>query len=308
LRVACEATIFLDFEYATKEEVESRLWAAHGIIKDRYKKMVTHYREKEPRKHVERRKLEQRYADYIKTTQFFYRGYIQRLASHFSGMEGLRRIANRLSLDTLTVDERVQVSPKIQDLIEKSCHATLLRLGDLSRYRNELRTKDRSWEPALGYYSLAGDLCPDSGSSHNQMAVISLADANYLDALYHLYRAMAVKEPHPLAQGNLELEFKKIRTAWEKKKGLNTKGDNETTLVLWFVRLHARFYAGLEFSGHDELENEVLSRLALLLKEQSFESTLQKLVLINIAAEYFAGERVKRKLVRSTARPPHQLT
>jgi hypothetical protein len=210
-------------------------------------------------------------------------------------MKGLRRIAHRLTLDCLTVDARVQVSPEVEDLIEKSCHATLLRLGDLSRYRNELRTKERSWETALGYYSLAGDLCPDSGSSHNQMAVISLADVNHLDAVYHLYRAIAVNQPHPLAEGNLEIEFKKITTAWEKKKVSNTKGNNEATLILWFVRLHARFYTGVKFSGYDELENEVLSRLGLLLKEQSFETTLQKLILINIAAEYFAGERVKSR-------------
>jgi hypothetical protein len=68
--------------------------------------------------------------------------------------------------------------------------------------------------------------------------------------------------------------------------------------VLWFVRLHARFYAGATFSGHDELENEVLSRVARLLKEQAFDETFLKLVIINIAAEYFAGERVKSKLCR----------
>lgn len=131
------------------------------------------------------------------------------------------------------------------------------------------------------------------------MAVISLAEVNHLDALYHLHRAIAVKQPHPLAEGNLGLEFRKITTAWEKNKPTNTMGDNEATLVLWFVRLHAKFYAGLKFAGHEELENTVLSRLVLLLKGQSFESTLRKLVLINIAAEYFAGERVKSKLHNS---------
>jgi hypothetical protein len=284
----------LDFEYATEQGVEGRLWSSHSLIKERYKKLLAHYRENQPSRHVERRKLEQRYVNFIKTTQFYYKGYIQRLASHFGAMTELRRIADRLSLDTQTVDHREQVTPRVKSLIEKSCYTTLLRLGDLSRYRNELRTKNRSWEPALGYYSLAGDLCPHLGDSHNQMAVIALADVNHLNAVYHLYRAIAVEQSHPLAESNLEIEFKKISTAWEKSLS-NTSGNNEATLILWFVRLHARFYTGAKFSGHDELENEVLSRVTRLLKEQAFEETFLKLILVNIAAEYFAGERVRSK-------------
>jgi hypothetical protein len=277
-------------------EVEKRLWDAHSLINQRYRKLLKHFRNGEKKNYVvEKRKLEKRYVDFIKTSQFFYKGYIQRLASHFAGMQGLRRIAHRLSLSLLSVDERVKVAPNIEDLIEKSCHATLLRLGDLSRYRNDLRTKDRSWEPALGYYTLASDLDPDSGSSHNQMAVIALSDENHLDALYHLYRAIVVEKPHPAAKGNLEIEFKKITAAFEKNSQPSPK-DDIAKMVLWFVRLHAKLYKGVEFPGHQELENEFLHRLALLLKEQSFEQILEKFVLINFAAGYFAGEKIRGQL------------
>lgn len=295
LRSACESTIFNDFEFATKEGVEGRLWDAHSLINSRYRKLHQHYEKVDQNKKVEKRKLDKRYVDFLKTSQFFYKGYIQRLASHFAGMKGLRRIAHCLSLSTLSVDERVQVSAEVEHLLEMSCHATLLHLGDLSRYRNEIRTKDRSWDSSIAYYRLAGDLCPDSGSSHNQMAVIALADGNHLDVLYNLYRAIAVNEPHPLARKNLEVEFKKITASWEKNAFPQTRKDSEATLILWFVRLHAKLYKGEEFSTYDELENEVLSRLALLLKEQSFEVTLEKFVLTNIAAQYLAGLRVQGK-------------
>jgi len=249
---------------------------------------------------VEKRKLEKRYVDYLKTTQYFYKGYIQRLASHFGGMKDLRRIAHRLQLEALSVDTPVKVAPAVERLIDASCHSTLLRLGDLSLYRHEIRTKKPSsvWDVALGYYGLARDLCPDSGSSHNQMAVIALADQNHLDALYHLYRAIAVNNPHQLARGNLEIEFKKISSIWDKKEKQvvpHAKTESESALVLWFIRLHAKFYKGEEWTSHNELENEVLSRLALLLKEQSFEITLERIVIINIAAQYVAAERVKGK-------------
>jgi tetratricopeptide (TPR) repeat protein len=295
LRFSCERTIFLDFEFAQEEGVERHLWDAHIKINGRYRKVVDHYRQGDKKKNVvERRKVEQRYVDFIKRSQFFYKGYIQRLASHFSGLKELRRIAHRLSLSALGADDRVKVPPEVEQLIDMSCHSTLLRLGDLSRYRNNLRTKNRSWEPALGYYSLANDLAPDNGSAHNQMAVIALADGDHLHAVYHLYRAIAVNEPHPLAQGNLEIEFKKIVAGWEKQRS-QPKSDSLTTLIWWFVLLHAKYYDGEEFATRGELENEVLSRLALLLKEQTFGDVLEKFILINIAAEQFAGTKVEGK-------------
>ena len=176
-----------------------------------------------------------------------------------------------------------------------SCHRTLVRLGDLSRYREtELVTKERNWGPAIGYYDLAGAIRPSSGASHNQLAVIALADGNHLRATYHLYRALAVDEPHPTAKSNLEIEFKKILTAWDRSELISNEmqRDNQLpgkALLGWFMRLHARCHKGIDFAEHDELENEVLSQLAIDLKERSLEGTILKFVLINISAEFFAS-------------------
>ena len=273
--------------------MEGYLWSAHTTINGRYRKVLNRLGDKKENV-VERRKVEKRYADFIKRSQFFYRGYIQRLASHFSGLKALRRIAHCLSSETLCVDERVKVPPHVENLIDSSCHATLLRLGDLSRYRNNFRNKKRSWEPALAYYSLANDFDPNNGSAHNQMAVIALADGDHLHAVYHLYRAIAVSQPHPLAKGNLEIEFKKITAAWDKQRS-QPKSDSLTTLIWWFILLHARYSEGTDFATREELENEVLSRLALLLKEQNITEVLEKFVLVNIAAEYFSGQQVTGK-------------
>jgi len=299
LRIACQDTIFLNFEYAKNEDVENHLWTAHTNLNNRYRKYLAIYRSGDQnRRVVERRKLEKHYVDFIKKSQFFYKGYIQRLASHFTGLEDLHRIAHSLQLSPLSVDDRVRVSPRVEHLIKMSCYTTLLRLGDLSRYRNQIRTKDRSWDSALAYYGLANDLYPNSGNAHNQMAVIAFFDGGHLNGLYHLHRAIAVKEPAPLARGNLETEYKKITTTWEKDKerGRSNKTDGESTLILWFVRLYAKFYKGAEFSSQDELENEVLGRLPLLVKEQGSEQTLSRFVLVNIAASYLAAERVKGSL------------
>jgi tetratricopeptide (TPR) repeat protein len=285
--------------------VEARLWDAHSTINNRYRKIIAKFKTQGLQKQsVEKRKWEKRYVDFLKTSQFFYKSYVQRLASHFSGLTELRKIAHRLQLDTRTANNRVHASEETNRRILLSCHATLLRLGDLSRYRNVLRTKERSWDKALAYYGLANDLYPDSGNAFNQMAVISLSEGDHLNAIYHLYRSLAIKEPNPMANGNLKIEFKKISNEWKSSSSRSNAGSSvagvksssvAAPVVSWFARLHAKLYGGEEFSGHDELENEVLGQLTVLLKEQSLEGILDKIVLINIAAEYFAAERLKGK-------------
>lgn len=293
LRIACEAVLFADIEFATSVDVEKRLWSVHTLINNRYRKLMEHSK-KANKSHIERRAITKRYADFVKTSQYFYKGYIQRLASHYDGLEPLYRIAHRLSLGTLTADQKVKVTPEVGHLIELSCHATLLHLGDLSRWRNGFRIKDRSWDPAMGYYALANDFRPADGAAHNQMSVIALSEQNHLDAIYHLYRALTTKNPHVLAKSNLETEFKKIINAWEKKIPQHNN-DKLGLLCWWYVLLQAKFYQGSDLTAaQKELEKEILSRLALQLQLQSLGATLEKLVIVNIAAQHFAHDRIQQ--------------
>jgi hypothetical protein len=196
-------------------------------------------------------------------------------------------------------NDRIEVSSDLRKKVFESCYQTLIRLGDLSRYREtELVKKDRNWGPAIGYYDLANTIHPCSGASHNQLAVIAIADGHHLRSTYHLYRALSVEEPHVAARSNLELGLKKVITAHEKGE-LITSGppldgaESGKAVVGWFMLLHAQCYKGLDFPGHDELESEVLSQLVVQLKERSMESTLHKIVLVNIAAQSFAVVRLQ---------------
>ena len=197
------------------------------------------------------------------------------------------------------------MSDALRRFIFLSCHQTLVRLGDLSRWREtQIATKDRNWGPAKGYYELAGVMYPSSGASHNQLAVIALVDVDHLRATYHLYRALAVDEPHPSAKGNLEIEFRKIEETHHRggliTNGLNSHGFNpRKALVGRFVRLHAHCYKGLEFQEHEELESEVLSQIVVDLKDLSLDGAFNKFVLINIAAEFYAGLRLQGEHLRS---------
>ncbi|PKY05431.1 hypothetical protein P168DRAFT_340809 [Aspergillus campestris IBT 28561] len=295
-RTACLNAILQDFGAARSTDVEGRLWDTHLKINNRFRKLLSRFREEngKKKKPVERRKLEKHYLEFIKSSQRFYRGYIQQLSSHFGGISELEKVARKFNFDSLSADSPLRASGDLRKRILQSCHATLIRLGDLSRYREtELTSKDRNWGPAIGYYDLAEAIYPASGASHNQLAVIALADANHLRATYHIYRALAAQEPHPSAQGNLEIEFRKVRNLWAKRELIRPEdaGIPGRALAPWFVYLHAQCYLGVDFPEHDELESEVLSQLAVDLKERSLEGTLQKFCLINISAEDFSRKR-----------------
>ncbi len=177
--------------------------------------------------------------------------------------------------------------------IIRSCYSTLVQLGDLSRWREtELKTtKERNWGPAKGYYDLAAALDPTSGMSYNQLAVIALADEDHLRAVYYLYRAVSVENPAPQAQGNLQLEFKKLR------KGKPLAADEaavEGNLLLQrdFNLFHARCVEPT-FAGHEEQMIKILASLRDELREKPFDTVIRKFCLINIAAESTAARKVR---------------
>ncbi|KAF9248326.1 hypothetical protein DTO012A7_1338 [Penicillium roqueforti] len=294
-RTSSQNAILLDFNASREADVETRLWDAHLKVNNRFRKQLIRFREEHGKKKpVERRKLERHYLDFIKSSQRFYRGYIQHLSSRFGGIVELERVARKFNFENLSGQPPIKPSKDLRRLILQSCHATLIRLGDLSRYReSELVSKDRNWGPAIGYYDLASVINPASGASQNQLAIIALADGNHLRATYHLYRALSAQEPHPTAKGNLEIELRKIMSAWAKKELIRPEdaGIPGRALTSWFLYLHAKCYKGTDFPEHDELESEVLSQLAVEIRERSLEGTLQKFCLINIAAEDFAKVR-----------------
>jgi hypothetical protein len=143
---------------------------------------------------------------------------------------------------------------------------------------------------------LAIEVYPHSGLSYNQLAVIALADSSHMRAMYYLYRSLTVRDPHPLAHRNLQLEFKKIAAAWDKgeliKQG-NPRDANtgNKALVAWFVRLHSKCDIGEDFAGRRELEDEVLSQLAQALRQRSVDVLLHRLVLINISAQWVSARK-----------------
>jgi hypothetical protein len=293
-RNTCEESIFADFENNAAGK-EALLWQAHTEGKKYFHKALSPLR-KQNNQPVATRHLMKLYLQFIKESQLFYRQYIHRLNTTFGGIPELEAVAHEVKNEVVGESSQPATSLELRKQILASCHQTLIYLGDLSRYRaSEKLDKNPDFGPAIGYYGLACTLWPSSGLGHHQQAVIALDQQHHLRAIYHLYRAIVVEEPHPNAASNLKREFDKTNAAWDRgeliQKG--TPNDPESakrTLVGWFVRLHSMCFKGEPFRGYEELEREVLGQLSAVIKHRSLDAALMRMLLTNFAAQFYAGE------------------
>ena len=283
-------TVFMHFKYAHEIGAEEKLWGAQDSINNEYRKTMNALRGEGHA--VVLRNVEKQYAKHLKTAQYFYRGFIERLSARYR-LPRLQRIAHAMGASIQFSDVVDAAADKLDILVCQSCHCALLHLGDLARYRARYgRQKDHGPDTALAYYSLAHDMRPSSGVAHHQIAVVLAGEKKDFDIVYHFYRAWAVKEPHTLVARNLASEFQTILSSSAQGKA-PARLDPHETFASWFVRLHARFFKGEAFLQRDELEEEVLHRFETLLRVPEALLLLRKAILINFAAYHVALEEVR---------------
>ena len=295
-RLNCLQIIICDVNKAKELSSEDMLWNTINSVTKTYRKVI--HALQSPSLTVTKRKVEKAYYNSLVTAQLFYRTYLLRICGaykvkEFERNKELDRICRGPDNEIVSGPPTIPPgNPDVQAFVDKSFPKTLIFLGDLSRYRTLLRPRNRSFATALTYYALAIEMMPNSGYGYHQSGVIYYEEGNHFEILYNMYRAaIAPEQPHPHAKNNLEREFRDLR----EQPPAATKGSLEA-MVSWFVKLHAYYYKGDEFSGQKELENEVDNRLSMALKKSSDPSVdmvLLKMALINISAYVFGLQRTQ---------------
>ncbi|ERS98063.1 hypothetical protein HMPREF1624_04841 [Sporothrix schenckii ATCC 58251] len=293
LRLACMATTFTDFKFSHNNRVLDRLWHVHTLISTEYKKGLQRHRGQG--QIVQFRTIEKQYAKHLKTAQYFYKGFIERLSARYR-LRSLQRVAHAMQSGNLKISDVIDADEAhLSDELTMACYRTVLHMGDISRYRlNASRQKGHNPDVAMTYYALAQDLMPQEGDAHHQMAVVLAEQRRDFDVVYHFLRSWSVQKPFPLAPKNLASEFKKLlQPPSNSRKTGNAPPDAHDLFGTWLVRLHANYFKGEEFSSQGELEREVLHRWEALLRQSAQPAYLQKAVLMNIAAYDIALKRVQ---------------
>lgn len=236
-------------------------------------------------KPVEFRKLLLQSANFIKDAAKYYRNLIHRLIVHFDITE-LRYVLHTFKLDIpIQENQSVSYSRELKDSVIRSCHVSLIHLGDLSRYK-ELQAVQRNakhdWGPALGYYQFARRLLPNAGTPMNQLAVVAIYTDNVLGSAYYFLRALCAVEAFPTARDNLVLGYKKM---------LNKEKVGETGILNLFIKLHAGIYLKDKYPTVSKDQREVLSTIRKNVKERMISGeTLSQLACVNIASLYLATQ------------------
>lgn len=282
--------------------IEQRLWIFHTEVNGKFKGYLKSFREESgKRKHVERRKAEKLYVDFIKASQRFYRGYIERLTANFTDIPKVLDVARKFGKESLTVQAPKVASEEQRQILEASCKRCIIYLGDLSRWREtELNLKERNWGPAKGYYNLALSFDPAEGACYNQLAVIALHTDDHVGAVYNLHRAFAVSPPFPMATENLKVEFEKVlRLNIEESYGLMDRSGDDivSTLGKRFLAFHAHCYMKpYDFVAFQQKASDILGMIALCFEDTkpgAFDHLLQRACLINITAEHLAKKGIE---------------
>lgn len=230
--------------------------------------------------------------NFIKSTQGYYRHYIRLLYLNFGGIPELEQVCQNIEPNqaTKTVVSGQQVSQENRQAVLQSCLQTLIRLGDLSRYRALEGSSKQNWDPAVAYYHLASIINPAWGIPHNQLSIIALERGNHVDILYHLYRALAVDEPHPMGAKNLEIEFRKIASARRKGEDLvNCEHVTDDGVVLQDGLIdiqRACYRAGLGLKSYESIEADFFNQLWKDLSTPISTSLLWKVAITNIASSH----------------------
>ena len=141
---------------------------------------------------------------FLKESEEFYSSLIDRL-QHTHGNIGVE-LPSRRKKKAKTIDPAED-----RENCTKSCYQSLIYLGDILRYKEiSLRSKThQNFKSATSCYRQATYIWPKSGNPYNQLAVLSLYNADEIGALYNYYRALYSENSFPTAKENLKILFGK---------------------------------------------------------------------------------------------------
>ncbi|KAK7202955.1 hypothetical protein BZA70DRAFT_291763 [Myxozyma melibiosi] len=312
IREAAMQSALADIEGASKANLDNDLWIkVHHPMNEAYAKLLSKIGPQMKTKPTEARKLQEFYVKFIKSAMYFYRSYIQALENKF-GVQEIVPVVTRIRMQVGRGTQKERPNETIQTLVVRSCHRSLLSLGDLSRYREihsldfSGSSSDKDYRPAINYYTLAKELVPQDGSPYNQFAVISSLEGSVLGSTYHFYRSMCVEEPFPTASGNLVLSLRKTlkgssgNLVPRNENGGDSRRRDElvvAALLEKFLHWHAQVTLQSSpklkdaerdnFVDIDNLTAEIIAQLEADLKGRRLTTDiLQRMVIINVAAYY----------------------
>jgi Est1 DNA/RNA binding domain/Telomerase activating protein Est1 len=193
-----------------------------------------------PKNVVEKRRLAQRFRQFLAAEDKFWRSFIVRYTTSFNLTDTKAILLSTIGGELDVVEDATERSIFPYSQVEQHppkegerehrlaiLSKALVCLGDLTRYReqqgeatkNEHANTSRgrgsrhqangpahspSYSKSQSLYECAHTLNPDTGNASHQLAIISNYQKDTFSAIYHYYRALCVRHPFDTASENLQ--------------------------------------------------------------------------------------------------------
>ncbi|XP_045514535.1 protein SMG7-like isoform X1 [Pieris brassicae] len=192
LQKAYQKVLTLDLDYALEKKVEQDLWnvgfkqqieALQAISKDR--------------KNAQRSEGQAMLSWVLQAAAGFYLCLLHQICTTYKLDLPFRRRASLVgAIEGWEVSGGMAISKSGVAGARYACQHCLVHLGDLARYRQQLRVAHTFYRHALA-------VSPHSGQPYNQLALVAWRRGRRLAAVYWHVRSLLVRAPFPPAPANL---------------------------------------------------------------------------------------------------------
>ena len=181
------------------------------------------------------------------------------------------------------------------------CHISLIRLGDLSRWREELlEPKSPCFSASIEFYELAGRILPQSGTCHNQLAKVCLKAGDKFGMIYELYRSLATEQPHETAKKNLDDGLRDLcRTGQELKKHAASREQEQSSLEDVLLTFQAYCFFQPTSARRGLLEEDLFQHFLIASDQDGSQDVVSKTLLMSLASELTARNSMSGEIVAS---------
>ncbi|KAI8822185.1 uncharacterized protein EV422DRAFT_420329 [Fimicolochytrium jonesii] len=221
LRDRLEQIILLDYDLASKTDVEGTLWKlVHYKAIEEFRRLHRDVngrvrRSGRPEDKKELRNLTAAFRAFLFEASAFYAQMIFKLDQRYDLKGRFRKVMKELLIITgqeYSTEPRLQLAEGTLERMVSTGQRTLIYLGDLSRYHEiHADRKESKWGLAKLFYNLAALVLPTNGNPYNQLAVISSYEGSEPEAVENYMRSLLIERPFATALENLEILFDKVQ-------------------------------------------------------------------------------------------------
>jgi len=250
-----KSVLLSDVQYALDNKVELELW--NSVFKEHIDTFRLKIKEK--KQNNEKNDIQAKLSLFLDVSTGFYFQLLQEFCDTYDLDLPYHGKASQLGILSKNKKKNDTTKPKINACLYV-CQDCLVHLGDLARYRNDM-------QQAQTFYTLASKVLPGNGQPYNQLAILSSAKSNNLQAVFYYYKSISVPNPFPAASSNLQKTLSQMCAKQNYNIFTKTSGLTVAEYLELFLNFTGSVYMMQDISKINALKDQLIQDLKDVLLE-----------------------------------------